>query len=100
MIRIKNRLALLAAFIVVLVPLLSACGGEAATATPPAAAPTNTTAAAAPTDTTAAAAPTATTATAAGETPTTATAGGDKMAALAAEGVKPDSSASGKFEFF
>ena len=55
--------------------LLAACGGEA-TATPPAAAPTNTTAAAAaPTDTVAAAAPTNTTAATGGATATTASGG-------------------------
>jgi glucose/mannose transport system substrate-binding protein len=78
MARIKNRFAWVAVLAVVLLPLLSACGGEAATATPapPAAQPTTAPAA------------------------TTGGASSADLDALAAEGVKPDSSASGKFEFF
>src|SRR3954447_21746450 len=106
--RFKSGLAWAAALVVVALPVLTACGGDA-TATP-AAAPTDTTAPAAalPTATTATAATADTPTTAmAGETPTAAmagetpaTAGGGGLDALAAEGVKPDSSASGQFEFF
>jgi glucose/mannose transport system substrate-binding protein len=120
---LKSRLVWLLMLAIVAMPLLTACGGETATATPQAAVPTDTTApAAAATDTTApAAAATDTTAPAAGatatapamtpteagmagETPTTggATGGttGNALDQLAAEGIKPDPSASGKFEFF
>lgn len=71
MAKMKSRFAWLAAGVMVVLPLLSACGGETPT---PAAAPTNTVAA---TGNSAA-----------------------MLDALAAEGIKPDTSASGKMEFF
>ena len=107
MVNLKSRLAWAAALMVVAMPVLSACGGEAATSTPVAAVATDTTApaAAAPTNTTApaAAAATDTPAAMAGETPTSgtgATTGGGGLAGLAAEGLQPDSNAKGKLEFF
>ena len=77
----KSRLKWLAAGTMLVLPILSACGGTTATPTT---------------------APAATnTAAMAGETPTTATSSGsDMLAALAAEGITPDTSASGKMEFF
>src|SRR4051812_3114566 len=82
----NKRYSLLLALGVTASMLLSACGGDA-TATPPAAAPTNTAAAAAaPTNTTAAGgAETPTTATGAAGTPTTA-AGGAGTATTGASG--------------
>ncbi|HKP52601.1 MAG TPA: extracellular solute-binding protein, partial [Chloroflexia bacterium] len=83
---IKSRLAWFASAIMVLLPVLSACGGDA---TPTAVPATNTVPAAVASPTTGAA--------------VTATTGGSSSAmldALAAEGIKPDTSASGKFEFF
>ncbi|HEY0072263.1 MAG TPA: ABC transporter substrate-binding protein [Chloroflexia bacterium] len=78
----KSRLKWLAAGTMLVLPILSACGGTTATPTTAPAAPTNTAAMA-------------------GETPTTATTGSsDMLAALAAEGITPDTSASGKMEFF
>jgi glucose/mannose transport system substrate-binding protein len=89
MAKLNSRFAWLAVLTMVLVPALAACGGEA-TATPTAvtANPTNTTASAVDTPVTGA---------------STATAGGaasGMMEALAAEGITPDPSATGKFEFF
>ncbi|MDQ5824997.1 MAG: ABC transporter substrate-binding protein [Chloroflexota bacterium] len=102
MANVKTRMKWFAAGMMLVLPVLSACGGETpATPTSPAAAPTNTTAMeAAPTNTTATAADTATAGT--GATATTGTTGGasDMLAALAAEGITPDTSASGKMEFF
>ncbi|MFL5734528.1 MAG: ABC transporter substrate-binding protein [Chloroflexia bacterium] len=109
----KSRITWLIALAVILMPLLAACGGDTSTPTsvPAAATDTPAAAAAAATDTPAAAATdtpaaamTPTEAAMAGETPTAAMTGTtgttDQMAALAAEGIKPDPSASGKFEFF
>ena len=73
MAKYKSRLTWLAGFALVVVPLLSACG-EAATPTAAPAAPTNT----------------------AG----TGSTGNAALDALAAEGIKPDTSATGNFEFF
>lgn len=111
MVNVKTRIKWFAAGMLLVLPILSACGGETPAApTSPAAAATNTTAAPEATNTTAMA-PEATNTTAmAGETPTTGagatattgTAGGasDMLAALAAEGITPDPSASGQMEFF
>src|SRR3954451_18986803 len=81
---VKQRIAFAVAAVMVMGSLLTACGGEAApTSTPAAPAPTATSAAAAPTDTTAAAAgPTNTTA-AAGPTNTTSAAGPTNTTAAA-----------------
>jgi glucose/mannose transport system substrate-binding protein len=94
MAKIKSRLAWVAGLAIVAMPLMSACG-EAATPTTAPVAPTNTTAAAIPTDTPAAMGGETPTAMA-GETP----AAGGGLEELAAEGIKPDTSASGSFEFF
>jgi glucose/mannose transport system substrate-binding protein len=75
----KSRLKWLAAGTMLVLPILSACGGPAAT---PTTAPT-----------------TAPTAMPAGETPAAGDSS-DMLAALAAEGIKPDTSATGKMEFF
>ncbi len=83
MFTIKSRAAWVAAAAMAAMPLLSACG--AATPVP---SPTNTTVMTEP--------PTA--GTTMGETP--AAGGSAMMDALAAEGIKPDPSAKGKFEFF
>src|SRR5439155_7267784 len=106
----KTRIAWVAALAVILMPVLAACGAEtptatavppAATDTPAAAPATDTPAAAAATDTPMQAAETPTTAAMTGTTPTTAgVSAADKLAALATEGIKPDPSAKGKFEFF
>lgn len=97
MFKVKSRFAWLLALAVIAMPMLAACGAETATNTPVSLA-TNTVAAMAPT------------AAMAGETPTEAmmgttptTGGGAAMGgmdALAAEGIKPDASATGQFEFF
>src|SRR5947209_9266187 len=101
MFRLKSRLAWAAALTVVALPVMSACGGTTATDTPVAPAATNTTApaAAAPTNTTAAMAAATDTPAAMASTPA-ATGSGLGLDALAAEGIKPDPSASGQFEFF
>lgn len=88
MANMKSRLKWLAAGTMLVLPILSACGGPAATPTTPAA--TNTVAMA----------PVATdTVLAQGETPE-AGGSGDMLAALAAEGITPDTGATGKMEFF
>jgi len=101
MFKLKSRLAWAAALTVIALPVMSACGGETPTDTPipPAATTTTAPAAAAPTNTTAPAASAATPTQAMASTPA---AGGSGLGldALAAEGIKPDPSASGQFEFF
>src|SRR5438552_10839463 len=95
----KSRVAWLAALTVALMPLLSACGAETPTPTPvpPEATPTAVMAAETPT-TMAAETPTQAMT---GETPTTGATGATMgLDALAAEGIKPDPNAKGKFEFF
>jgi len=109
MFQLKPRLAWAAALVVVAMPIMSACGTESPTATVVPANTAEPTAMVAETPTTAMAGETPTTAMA-GETPTTAMAGetpttgtGAAMSgtdALAAEGVKADPAAKGKFEFF
>src|SRR5437762_329447 len=86
----KPGLIRLSGLALIAMPLLSACGGEAATATPaPAAA------------TTAPVAATNTPAMTGAATATTAmTGGGGGLTDLAAEGIKPDAAAKGNFEFF
>ena len=113
MFNMKSRFAWVAALLVIAMPMLAACGTESPTATvvaptaaatdtvaPPAAA-TDTPAAAAPTNTAMMAAETPTEATMSGTTPTSGTtSGGGSTSDLAAEGIKADPNASGKFEFF
>jgi glucose/mannose transport system substrate-binding protein len=101
MLNLKSRLTWLAALVLVVMPMLVACGGETPTNTPVPAAATDTPAAVSATDTPAAAEPTSTTASTSAETP--ATTGGTGAAgaeALAAEGIKADPAATGKLEFF
>jgi glucose/mannose transport system substrate-binding protein len=93
MVKGKSRWAWMAAGVLVLLPVLSACGAEATpTPTTGAAAPTNTTAAAVETPTTGAA---ATATTDSGSTTTL-----NMIEALAAEGITPDPAATGQLEFF
>src|SRR5688572_24421263 len=77
-------------------PVLSACGGEVTT---PPAVPTNTSARTTDATATTGGAMTDATATS-GTTGGDMTFGGGTLADLEAEGVKPDESATGKFEFF
>ena len=91
---LKSRAAWLAALSIAVLPVISACGGTTA----PTVSPTNTTAAMTePTATTGSSTTDATATTGSGGDMTF---GGGTLADLEAEGVKPDASASGKFEFF
>jgi glucose/mannose transport system substrate-binding protein len=76
----KPGLIRLSGLALIAMPLLTACGGDTATATP---------------------VPAAATTAPAGTTPTVAvSSGGGGLTELATEGIKPDTAASGKFEFF
>lgn len=109
MFKVKSRFTWLLALVVLVMPLLAACGSETPTSTPVASA-TDTPAAAPATDTPASMAGETPTEAMAGETPTgsmmgetPAAAGGtmlNLMEQLEAEGIKPDPNAKGRFEFF
>jgi glucose/mannose transport system substrate-binding protein len=103
MFRVKSRFAWLLALVVIAMPTLAACGGETATSTPvPAATDTPAAPGAAPaTDTPAAMTGETPAETPPGATPFTGSIGeAPPMEQLAAEGIKPDETATGKFEFF
>ena len=100
MANMKSRLKWLAAGTMLVLPILSACGGTTTTPTTVPAA-TNTTVAAPEATNTTAMPPEATnTVMAEGEDTPEAGGSDDLLAALAAEGIKPDTSATGKMEFF